>query len=91
MFSEDRDPGRIFPIKVARTELVGTLKDEVKEKKSPAFDHIPADSLDLWKVHNQNGWLCCHSSAARFRFLLKIDVLCYKHVKILKRLAAPTN
>ena len=39
-----------FPVKIARTESVGTLKESIKTKKSPVFDHIPADQLDLWKV-----------------------------------------
>jgi hypothetical protein len=29
---------------------VYTLKKSIKEKKRPAFDHVPADTLDLWKV-----------------------------------------
>jgi hypothetical protein len=40
----------IFPVKIAGTESVGALKDAIKEKKRPAFDHVPADTLVLWKV-----------------------------------------
>jgi Crinkler effector protein N-terminal domain len=32
------------------TKSVSILKDKIKAKKSPAFDHIPADNLDLWNV-----------------------------------------
>ena len=38
---------RVFPVKIAGTESVGNLKDAIKEK---AFNHIPAHTLDLWKV-----------------------------------------
>jgi Crinkler effector protein N-terminal domain len=40
----------IFPVKIAGTESVGTLKEAIKDKKKPAFDHVPADALVLWKV-----------------------------------------
>lgn len=40
----------IFPVKIAATESVGSLREAIKEKKHPAFDHIPADTLNLWKV-----------------------------------------
>ena len=38
-----------FPVKIARTESVGTFKESIK-KNSPVFDHIPAHQLVLWKV-----------------------------------------
>ena len=44
------DSTRIFPVKIDRDENIGTLKDAIKEKKKPAFDHITADSLDVWNV-----------------------------------------
>ena len=40
----------IFPVKIAGTESVSALKDAIKEKKQPAFDHVPANTLILWKV-----------------------------------------
>jgi hypothetical protein len=40
----------IFPVKIAGTESVGALKDAIKDKKKPAFDHVPADTLILWRV-----------------------------------------
>ena len=40
----------IFPVKIARTESVGVLKKAIKAEKQPAFDHVPADTLVLWKV-----------------------------------------
>jgi len=42
--------GRIFTIEIADTKNVGALKDSIKVKKKPAFDHVPADTLALWKV-----------------------------------------
>jgi hypothetical protein len=38
-----------FPVKIAGTESVGTLRDFVKEKK-PLFDHVPADALEILQV-----------------------------------------
>jgi hypothetical protein len=32
------------------TETVGVLKDTIKDKKRPSFDHVTADSLVLWKL-----------------------------------------
>jgi hypothetical protein len=29
---------------------VGALKKVIKEEKKPAFDHVPANTLKLWKV-----------------------------------------
>jgi hypothetical protein len=39
-----------FPVKIARTESIGTLKESIKTKNSPVFNHIPAHQLVLWKV-----------------------------------------
>jgi hypothetical protein len=49
-FIRDDDPRHIFPVKIARTESVSTLKKLVKEEKKPALDHINADALELWMV-----------------------------------------
>ncbi len=35
---------------IAANKSVGSLKDAVKEKKKPEFDHVSADTLVLWKV-----------------------------------------
>jgi len=43
------DSTRIFPVEIDRDKDVGGLKEAIKEKKK-AFDHIDADSLDVWKV-----------------------------------------
>jgi hypothetical protein len=40
----------MFPVKIAPGESVGALKKAIKEEKRPAFDDMPADRLDLWKV-----------------------------------------
>jgi hypothetical protein len=46
----DDDPLLAFPIKIAKSETVGGLKDAIKDKKKPEFDHVAADRLNLWKV-----------------------------------------
>lgn len=44
------DPQRVFPVKIASSETVGGLKDAIKDKMKPEFDHAAANSLILWKV-----------------------------------------
>ena len=41
---------RIFPVEINSTKTIGNLKDEIKEKKRPAFDDLPADAIVIWKV-----------------------------------------
>jgi Crinkler effector protein N-terminal domain len=43
------DPSHIFPVKIASTESVGTLKQLIREKKH-AFQHVDADTLELFRV-----------------------------------------
>ena len=38
---------RVFPVDVAKGKSVGTVKDAIKDKKKPDFDHILADKLTL--------------------------------------------
>ena len=40
----------IFPVEIDRGENVMGLKEAIKEKKFPAFDHITADSLEVWNA-----------------------------------------
>ncbi|CAG8813368.1 41151_t:CDS:2, partial [Gigaspora margarita] len=40
----------VFIVKVAKSERVDILKDIIKEKQQPAFNHIRASQLSLWKV-----------------------------------------
>lgn len=40
----------VFIVKVAKSERVDILKDIIKEKQQPAFNHIRAAQLSLWKV-----------------------------------------
>jgi hypothetical protein len=49
-FVHDDDPRHVFPVKIARTESVGTLKKAIKEEKKVALEHVDADALRLWKV-----------------------------------------
>jgi hypothetical protein len=46
----DDNPSHIFPVKIEKTALVGTLKEVIKDKKKPAFEHVDADTLVLWRV-----------------------------------------
>ena len=60
---------RVFPVKIAGTESVGTLKKAIKEEKRPAFDQIPADVLDLWQVSVQ-----CFDASMSTPELWQVDV-----------------
>src|SRR4051812_7642429 len=40
----------VFKICIDKDSDVADLKDEIKKKKSPKFDDIPADELTLWQV-----------------------------------------
>jgi len=44
------DASHIFPIEIAEYKTVGALKDDIKDKKKHAFQHVDADTLVLWKV-----------------------------------------
>jgi hypothetical protein len=44
------DANHIFPVKIASTESVGTLKEIVREKNKFALEHMDAKTLTLWKV-----------------------------------------
>ena len=48
VFGQDRS--QIFQVTLERTQSIADLKQEIKEKKKPAFDHVPADNLVLWKA-----------------------------------------
>jgi hypothetical protein len=41
---------RVFPVVIARSRTVGTLKDLIKQKKHPEFVDLAADKLNLWGV-----------------------------------------
>ena len=49
-FVHDDDPRHVFPIKIARTESVGTLKGSIKDDNPETFCDVDARSLVLWKV-----------------------------------------
>ena len=38
------DASHIFPIEIAESKTVGTLRKAIKDEKRPAFDHVPADT-----------------------------------------------
>jgi Crinkler effector protein N-terminal domain len=41
---------RIFPVRIGTGASVYDLKEMIKEKKNPEFNHLAADALDLWTV-----------------------------------------
>ena len=43
------DVENVFTVEVDKTKNVSILKKLIKEEKSPIFNHIPANSLVLWK------------------------------------------
>jgi len=43
-------PDHVFEVEIGANKSVAALKDAIKEKKRPYFDHVPADTLMLWKV-----------------------------------------
>ena len=46
---EAGDPkSNIFTVHISAKEKVAILKDKIKEKKKPKYDHVPADNLLLW-------------------------------------------
>jgi hypothetical protein len=49
-FVHGDDPHHVFPIKIARTDTVGTLKEAIKDKNPESFHDVDARSLHLWKV-----------------------------------------
>jgi hypothetical protein len=40
-----------FPVHISKSSFVGDLKDSIKERMSPEFDNLTANSLELWKVN----------------------------------------
>jgi hypothetical protein len=48
------DPRRVFPVKIAKSETVGGLKEAIKEGPSRKnyFNGVDAADLDLWKVRD---------------------------------------
>jgi hypothetical protein len=49
-FIHDDDPRHIFPVKIASTESVGTLKEVIMEKNPESFRNVDARSLALWRA-----------------------------------------
>ena len=44
------DPNRVFAVEISNAKTVSALRETIKDKKKPAFDHVPADALVLWNV-----------------------------------------
>ena len=49
-FVHDDDPRHVFPVKIVRTESVGTLKRSIRDDNPESFRDVDARSLVLWKV-----------------------------------------
>ena len=45
-----QDRSHIFKVTLAPTKSIADLKEGIREEKKPAFDHVPAYTLVLWKV-----------------------------------------
>jgi hypothetical protein len=44
------DARSVFPVEVANSKTVGTLKKAIKDEMEHSFDNLDAKSLVLWKV-----------------------------------------
>ena len=42
------DSSLVFPVEIAGTESVGTLRESIKDKKKSAFDDVPAHTLNFF-------------------------------------------
>ena len=49
----------VFSVKMPKSGTVDGLKDAIKKKMEPEFDHVAAVRIDLWKVQVSN---CCPRS-----------------------------
>jgi hypothetical protein len=43
------DHSHIFTIEILGTKNISALKEVIKDKKKPVFDHVPVDALQLFK------------------------------------------
>jgi hypothetical protein len=50
VLGDEISAGRVFPVRIAKSETVGGLKKAIKKEKEHASDGIDADLVDLWKV-----------------------------------------
>jgi hypothetical protein len=47
---QDDEPNSAFRVGIDGSRIVSDLRDAIKPKLGPVFDHVPAKDLDLWKV-----------------------------------------
>lgn len=45
-----QDQTHIFQVNLLPTQTIADLKEGIKEKKKPVFDHVPADAIVLWNA-----------------------------------------
>ena len=45
-----QDSSHIFHVELNRNQSIADLKEGIREKNKPEFDHVPAHTLVLWKV-----------------------------------------
>jgi hypothetical protein len=46
--------GRLFSVKMPKSGSVDGLKDAIKKKMEPEFDHVAPCRMDLWKISDLN-------------------------------------
>ena len=44
------DLNSVFTVEIQDSKNVSILKDAIKEKKSITFQHVEANTIELWKV-----------------------------------------
>jgi hypothetical protein len=74
------DPSRVFTIEIEDAKRVSTLRELIKDKKKPVFDHVPADSLNIYQV----SFPVDHAKLKSFRPKDERDRLLSNSVKRLK-------
>jgi hypothetical protein len=45
-----QDRSHVFRVSLPQTRYIEDLKKGIREKKKPEFDHVPADTLVIWRV-----------------------------------------
>ncbi|RHZ47953.1 hypothetical protein Glove_564g71 [Diversispora epigaea] len=51
LVKKDNPYENCFEVEIDKTRTVSALKELIKDKQKPNFDHLPANQLKLWKVN----------------------------------------
>ncbi|RHZ65133.1 hypothetical protein Glove_319g193 [Diversispora epigaea] len=51
VIEKDNPYENCFEVEIDKTRTVSALKELIKDKQKPNFDHLPANQLKLWKVN----------------------------------------